>query len=85
MRLVVTTVIMAVAPALASNASAQASLTFVPSVSFGGVYDDNVFARVQASAGQMLQVRPSLESSFESPRVTLLSGQELSITAVEVD
>ena len=36
------------------------------------MYDDNVFARVNGSAGQMLQLRPSLEGSYESPTVRLL-------------
>lgn len=36
------------------------------------VYDDNIFARVDGSAGQMLQLRPSFEGSYESPTVRLL-------------
>ena len=55
-----------------THAAAQTSVSFVPSMSIGGVYDDNVFARVEGSAGQMLQVRPSLEVSVESPRTTML-------------
>jgi hypothetical protein len=57
----------------ASTASAQTRKAFVPSVSIAHVYDDNLFADVEGSAGQMLQVRPSLEGSYESPRLTLLS------------
>jgi hypothetical protein len=56
----------------ASSASAQARMTFVPSVSFGAVYDDNLFAHVDGSAGQMFQVRPSFEGNYESPTLTLL-------------
>ncbi|HXH26177.1 MAG TPA: hypothetical protein VNI78_13075 [Vicinamibacterales bacterium] len=56
----------------AAPAAAQTRITFIPSVSVAGVYDDNVFARVEGSVGQMLQVRPSLETNWESPRVTWL-------------
>ena len=52
---------------------AQTRQTVIPSVSIGAVYDDNLFADVEGSAGQMLQVRPSLEISRESPRLTFLS------------
>jgi len=58
--------------AAAMPAYAQAQMEFIPSVSLFTVYDDNIFARVNSSAGQMLQVRPSVESSYESPRVRLL-------------
>ena len=37
---------------------AQARMEFIPSMSLFTVYDDNVFARVDGSAGQMLQLRP---------------------------
>lgn len=56
----------------ASSASAQARMTFIPSVSFGAVYDDNLFARIEGDAGQMFQVRPSFEGNYESPTTTLL-------------
>lgn len=56
-----------------SYASAQTRQAIVPSVSIGAVYDDNLFADVEGSAGQMLQVRPSIEASHESPRLTFLS------------
>jgi hypothetical protein len=39
----------------------------------GVVYDDNVSARAQGDAGEMLQVRPSLEADYETPRMTLVS------------
>ena len=57
----------------ASIATAQTRQTIVPSVSIGAVYDDNLFADVEGSAGQMLQIRPSIEASHESPRLTFLS------------
>lgn len=57
----------------ASDASAQTRATVIPAVVIGGVYDDNVSARAQADAGQMLQMRPSLEADIESPTVSLIS------------
>lgn len=57
----------------AGHAAAQTRFTVVPSVSFAHVYDDNLFADVEGSAGQMLQIRPSLEGNFESPRLAFLS------------
>ena len=47
-------------------------MEFIPSMSLFTVYDDNIFARVDGSAGQILQLRPSLEGSYENPRVRLL-------------
>ena len=38
----------------------------------GAPADDNVFARTEGSAGQMLQLRPMFEGSYESPTVRLL-------------
>jgi hypothetical protein len=58
--------------ALPSGAHAQARVEFIPSMSLFTVYDDNVFARVEGGAGQMLQLRPSFEGSYESPTVRLL-------------
>jgi len=62
-----------IATAMAQDARAQSRATIVPSVSMGAVYDDNVSARAQGDAGQMLQMRPSLEADFESPTMTLIS------------
>ena len=59
--------------ASAGDAAAQTRATFIPSVVIGGVYDDNVSARAQADAGQMLQMRPSLEADYESPQISLIS------------
>jgi hypothetical protein len=56
-----------------SHAAAQTRKTIIPSVSIAHVYDDNIFADVEGSAGQMLQIRPSVEGSYESPRLTFLS------------
>ena len=47
-------------------------MELIPSLSLFTVYDDNVFARVNGTAGQMLQLRPSLEGSYENARVRLL-------------
>ena len=57
---------------VASGANAQARMTLIPSVSFGAVYDDNLFASIDGSAGQMFQVRPSFEGNYEAPTMTLL-------------
>lgn len=54
-------------------ASAQTRATVIPSVSMGAVYDDNVSARAAGDAGQMLQLRPSIEADYESPKWTLIS------------
>jgi hypothetical protein len=54
------------------SAAAQERFEFVPSVSFFTVYDDNLFARTEGTAGQMFQLRPSLEGNFESPRLRTL-------------
>jgi hypothetical protein len=56
----------------ASPAHAQAQMQFIPSVSLFTVYDDNIFAHANGSAGQMMQLRPSFEGSWESPIVRLL-------------
>lgn len=66
-------VTLVVLTALSPAVSAQTRFTFVPSLSVAGVYDDNLFAEQAGSAGKMLQVRPSVEGNFESPRLTFLS------------
>src|SRR2546428_3420574 len=72
-RALVVTSILAADLLVASGANAQARMTFIPSVSFGAVYDDNLFAHVvNSSAGEMFQVRPSFEGNYESPTMTLL-------------
>ena len=71
MRAAVTALILASAVLTASHARAQSRVDVVPSVSVGSVYDDNLFAQVQGSGGQMLQVRPGLEATVESPRLKL--------------
>ena len=53
-------------------AYAQARTEFIPSLSLSTVHDDNLFARVDGSAGQILQLRPSVEASHESATVRLL-------------
>jgi hypothetical protein len=52
---------------------AQTRATVIPAVVIGGVYDDNVSARAQADAGQMLQMRPSIEADYESQTLSLIS------------
>ena len=57
---------------VATHASAQARMEFIPSFSLFTVYDDNLLARTQGSAGKILQGRPSFEGNYESPTVRLL-------------
>src|SRR3989338_2977431 len=65
--------IVASAPLLSAvPAYAQARTEFIPSLSLSTVYDDNLFARVDGSAGRILQLRPSVEGSHESATVRLL-------------
>ena len=52
---------------------AQASASLVPSVSFGTIYDDNLFAKAKGDAGTMTLVRPALEANYESPMLTVSS------------
>jgi hypothetical protein len=74
MRVRIKTIAPTVAIALAaSTAEAQSNVTLVPSVTIGAVYDDNLFARADGSAGEMFQIRPSLEANYESPRLTFLT------------
>ncbi len=47
-------------------------MEFIPSVSLFTVYDDNIFARVDGSAGQILQLRPTFEGSYDTPQVRVL-------------
>jgi hypothetical protein len=56
---------------MAAHASAQSRVDVVPSVSVGTTYDDNLFAQVLGSSGQMFTVRPGLEATVESPRLNL--------------
>ncbi|MBF8299784.1 MAG: hypothetical protein HW394_154 [Acidobacteria bacterium] len=58
--------------AFPARAHAQARAEFIPSLSLFTVYDDNILARVEGGAGQILQFRPSFEGSYESPTVRLL-------------
>jgi len=71
MKAPVTAFILASIALSAAHASAQTRVDVVPSVSVGTVYDDNIFAQTAGSGGQMLQVRPGLEATVESARLTL--------------
>jgi hypothetical protein len=59
--------------ALSPAVLAQSRFEFVPSLSITGVYDDNLDAETDGSAGKMLQFRPNVEANYESPRLTFLS------------
>jgi hypothetical protein len=68
----ITVAALVAAALIPTSARAQERVEFIPSVSFFTVYDDNLFAQVQGSAGKIMQVRPSFEGNFEAPRVRLL-------------
>jgi hypothetical protein len=68
----VTAALAALALVVPAAAFAQARMEFIPSMSVFGVYDDNIYARNNGSAGQMLQMRPSFEGNYESGRLRLL-------------
>jgi len=72
MRLGAILLVVGVQLAGAAAAFAQAQMAFIPSLSLLSVYDDNIFARTDGAAGQMLQLRPSFEGSYESPTLRLL-------------
>lgn len=57
----------------AGDVLAQTRATVIPSVVIGGVYDDNVSATAKADAGQMVQMRPSVEADVEWRTVSLIS------------
>lgn len=59
--------------ALSPAVVAQTRFTLVPTVSIAGVYDDNLFAETEGSAGRMLQLRPTVEGHWESPRLSFIS------------
>jgi hypothetical protein len=53
-------------------AHAQAQVEFIPAATLFAVFDDNVFAGTNSTAGRMLTLRPSFEGSYESPTTRLL-------------
>src|SRR5262245_5447098 len=65
--------IVVIALAAGPGLGAQSRATVVPSLALGAGYDDNVNARAEGDAGKMLQLRPSLEADYDSPKVTLIS------------
>jgi hypothetical protein len=56
----------------ATPAHAQAQVEFIPAATLIAVFDDNIFADTDSTAGRMLQLRPSFEGSYESPVTRLL-------------
>lgn len=73
LRLATLVVILAVAVTMDLRVSAQTNLTFVPSISMGTIYDDNLFAKVNGDAATMTLLRPAVEANYESPTLTLQS------------
>jgi hypothetical protein len=73
MRLTCSAVVLAAGLLAARAAHAQSNVTFVPSLSVGTVYDDNLFARQNGDAGIITRLRPALEGNYESPTLRILS------------
>lgn len=72
MRLTIT--ITLAATLLVSSATlAQTRFEIVPVISIAAVYDDNLFAETDGSAGRMLQLRPTLEGNYQSPRLAFIA------------
>lgn len=55
----------------AADASAQARMELVPSVSFSTAYDDNIFTVQEGSGDAMMLVTPAVEAFYESPTTSL--------------
>ena len=72
-RAAVTTVFIAASALHAAGAAAQSHIEAVPSVTVGSLYDDNLFAQQQGSAGHMLLVRPGLGTAIDTPRLNVSS------------
>jgi hypothetical protein len=53
-------------------ANAQSRATFIPSVSIGSVYDDNIFLRNLGSGDQMTLVSPGIQAAFENSRTAFM-------------
>jgi hypothetical protein len=56
-----------------TDASAQARMELVPSVSFSTTYDDNIFTTQQGSGDAMMIATPAFEAFYESPHTSLRS------------
>jgi hypothetical protein len=56
---------------LAGAVGAQTRVDVVPSATLASIYDNNLFARTQSTAGQMLVLRPGLKATMKSPRFDL--------------
>lgn len=70
MRTSITFSLVCVAGLMAAPAAfAQAKVTLVPSLSVSSIYDDNLFARQQGDAGQIMLLRPSFDGLYESQRL----------------
>src|SRR5262245_25339965 len=53
---------------------AQSRLTLVPSASVSSVFDDNIFARANATGDQMTLVTPAIEATYDTPSKMLFGG-----------
>ena len=67
MRLRISLFILLAAVLTVADASAQARMELVPSVSFATTYDDNIFTTQEGSGDAMMLVTPAFEAFYESP------------------
>jgi hypothetical protein len=58
--------------AVAGATSAQTRVDIVPSATLGSIYDNNLFAKTQSTAGQMLVLTPGVMATMKSPRFDLM-------------
>jgi hypothetical protein len=59
---------------LPAAAPAQTKVTIVPSASVSVLSDDNVYSTAARSADQMTLVTPGVQTTFETPRATMLGS-----------
>jgi hypothetical protein len=71
MRVIVIGTMIAVGCLLPTHAAAQARVIVVPAVSFTTTYDDNLFTTQNAQGDGMMQLTPSLEGFYDSPKASL--------------
>src|SRR3954466_12066157 len=56
---------------LAIPAGAQTRVDIVPSATIGSIYDNNLFAKTNSTAGQMMVLTPGFLGTMKSPRFDL--------------
>jgi hypothetical protein len=71
MRLFALSAVLTIGWLFPTHAAAQARVIVVPAVSFTSTYDGNLFTTRNAQGDGMMQVSPSLEGFYDSPRASL--------------